>query len=373
MWTEIGQAVNADADRKGAVKMISSTRFRTTDLVQFAETLLYYSGLARERARAVAEILVEGDLLGHTTHGLQLLPIYLGVLERGEMAHEGEPTVLSDHGSAISWDANWLPGPWMMRRCLDVAFGRMERQPTVTTVVRRASHIGCLAAYAYDAAQRGYFLLLTCSDPSVASVAPYGAVEGRMTPNPIAAGWPTQDVPVFIDVCPSTTTNGMIARLARNGERLPGPWLITGAGDPTDDPVTFGPPEGSAIMPLGGIDLGHKGFALGLLVETLTSALGGFGRADETNHWGASVFALLINPAMFGGADAFRREAQWLADSCRSAKPRPEAKVRLPGERAHAIRLRGLADGVVLHAETMPNLEPWALRLGVVAPPPLES
>ena len=353
--------------------MISTNRFRATDLVQFAETLLHRSGLAQERAHAVAEILVEGDLLGHTTHGLQLLPIYLGVLERGEMAHEGEPTLLSDYGSAISWDANWLPGPWVMRRSLDVAFGRIERQPTVTTVIRRASHIGCLATYAHDAAQRGYFLLLTCSDPSVASVAPYGAVEGRMTPNPIAAGWPTQDVPVVIDVCPSTTTNGMIGRLARNGERFPGPWLITSAGDPTDDPATFGPPEGGAIMPLGGIDLGHKGFALGLLVEALTSALGGFGRADETKHWGASVFALLINPAMFGGADAFRREAQWLADSCRSAKPLPESKVRLPGERAHGIRLRGLAEGVVLHAETMPNLEPWALRLGVIAPRPLES
>jgi L-lactate dehydrogenase len=353
--------------------MISSTRFRATELVHFAETLLRRSGLAQERAHSVAEILVEGDLLGHTTHGLQLLPIYLGVLERGEMAHEGEPKVLSDYGSAISWDANWLPGPWMMRRSLDVAFGRIESQPTVTTVIRRASHIGCLATYAYNAAQRGYFLLMTCSDPSVASVAPYGAVEGRMTPNPIAAGWPTQDVPVVIDVCPSTTTNGMIARLERNGERFPGPWLITSAGDPTDDPAKFGAPEGGAIMPLGGIDLGHKGFALGLLVEALTSALGGFGRADETKHWGASVFALLINPAMFGGADAFRRETQWLADSCRSAKPRPEAKVRLPGERAHAIRLRGLADGVLLHAETMPNLKPWVLRFGVIAPAPLES
>jgi LDH2 family malate/lactate/ureidoglycolate dehydrogenase len=353
--------------------MTPSARYRVAELVQFGDALLRNLGLVPERARAVAEILVEGDLLGHTTHGLQLLPPYLSALERGELARDGEPSVHSDHGSAFVWDANWLPGPWVMRQALGAACGRMDRQATVTAVIRRAGHIGCLAAYAYDIAKRGYFLLLTCSDPSVATVAPHGAVEGRMTPNPIAAGWPTQTVPVVIDVCPSTTTNGMVGRLARNGERCPGPWLIDSAGNPTDDPAILDAPACGAIMPLGGLDLGHKGFALGLLVEALTAALGGFGRADETTHWGAAIFALLINPAMFGGADAFRREAQWLADSCRGANPRAGAKVRLPGERAHANRMLGLESGVELPPETIPNLERWARGLGVDVPQPLGS
>jgi LDH2 family malate/lactate/ureidoglycolate dehydrogenase len=351
--------------------MIPPPHYRVTELLEFGDALLRGLGLAPERAQAVTEILVEGDLLGHTTHGLQLLPSYLGALERGELERDGEPLVLSDHGSAFLWDASWLPGPWVMRQSLAVACGRMDRLATVTAVIRKAGHIGCLAAYAYDMARRGYFLLLTCSDPSVATVAPHGAVEGRMTPNPIAAGWPTQAAPVVIDVCPSTTTNGMVGRLARNGERCPGPWLVDGAGNPTDDPAVLDAPASGAILPLGGLDLGHKGFALGLLVEALTAGLGGFGRADETTHWGAAIFALLINPAMFGGADAFRREAQWLAESCRGANPRPGAKVRLPGERAHANRMLALDAGLELHAETIANLERWAQRLHVPVPRPL--
>jgi LDH2 family malate/lactate/ureidoglycolate dehydrogenase len=38
----------------------------------------------------------------------------------------------------------------------------------------------------------------------------------------------------------------------------------------------FGNPPG-AMLPLGGIDLGHKGFALGLMVEVLTAGLCGTG------------------------------------------------------------------------------------------------
>ena len=48
------------------------------DLINFARALLVRSGLDEDKARAVADILVEGDLLGHTTHGLALLGPYLG-------------------------------------------------------------------------------------------------------------------------------------------------------------------------------------------------------------------------------------------------------------------------------------------------------
>ena len=54
-----------------------NARYAVNDLISFAENLLVQSGLDRDRAQTVAEILVEGDLLGHTTHGLQLLPAYL--------------------------------------------------------------------------------------------------------------------------------------------------------------------------------------------------------------------------------------------------------------------------------------------------------
>ena len=50
--------------------------------------------LARAGADVVvADILVEGDLMGHTTHGLALLPGYLEELEKGKMTKSGSPRV----------------------------------------------------------------------------------------------------------------------------------------------------------------------------------------------------------------------------------------------------------------------------------------
>src|SRR5271170_928323 len=104
--------------------MTNSPRYSADDLTSYAIALLEAAGLARERAQAVAEILVEGDLLGHTTHGLQLLGQYLKEIDGGNMALEGEPEVIREHGSALTWDGRRLPGPWLVLKAMDWAIAK---------------------------------------------------------------------------------------------------------------------------------------------------------------------------------------------------------------------------------------------------------
>jgi len=350
---------------------MTSIRYQAKDLVRFATALLEKNGLTSYQAKPVAEILLEGDLLGHTTHGLQLLASYLKELESGSMTRAGEPQVISDHPAALTWDGNFLPGPWLVVRAMETAFTRLATQPVVTIVVRRSHHIACLAAYLKRATDRGLVMLLTCSDPAVKSVAPYGGIIGRYTPNPIAFGFPTDGDPVLIDISASTTTNGLVNRLNRQGkgERLPGPWLLDNRGNATNDPAVFLTDPPGTILPLGGVELGHKGFALGIIVETLTAALGGHGRAEGDTRWGASVFLQLIDPQAFGGRDVFVRETAWFADNCRTTPVKSgNPPVRMPGERSLALRAEQLSKGVALHPDIMPSLVPWAEKLGVPLP-----
>jgi L-lactate dehydrogenase len=213
-------------------------------------------------------------------------------------------------------------------------------------------------------------ILLSSSDPSNRAVAPYGGVAPRFSPDPLAAGIPTNAGPILIDISASTTANGVAQRAAKAGERLPGPWLIDREGNPTDDPKVLLDGGGGSLLPLGGLDLGHKGFALALLVEALTSALAGFGRADGEKRWGASVFLQLLNPGAFASREAFERETGFLAQSCRET-PVPPGKppVRLPGEAALTRRAAQLANGVALHPAIMPALASWSERLKVKMPP----
>lgn len=335
----------------------------------WAAELLVRAGMDAVLARDVAAVLVEGDLLGHDTHGLALLAPYLAELEAGTMRRLGRYRVLSERAATALWDGGRLPGPWLVLRAVEDAIARARECGTGTVVIRRSHHIACLAAYLMHATERGFALLIACSDPNSASVAPHGGRKAVFTPDPLAFGVPTSGDPVLIDLSASLTTNGMTARLHKHGRRLAHPWLLDAAGQSTDDPaVLFSEPRGT-ILPAGGIEAGHKGYALALIVELLTGAMAGHGRADPKEGWGATVMVQAFDPAAFGGTDAFVRQADWLAAACRDNPPRPGVDaVRLPGQRGLARKREQLRNGVVLQPDIVPALEPWAQRLGVPVP-----
>jgi L-lactate dehydrogenase len=339
------------------------------DLVAFASALLGRAGLDADKAAAVAAILTEGDLLGHTTHGLALLAPYLAEIEKGTMTRTGEPCVVADFPAAVTWDAQRLPGPWVVLRALDLAMIRARQNGTCSIAIRRSHHIGCLAAYLKRVTDEGLMVILTCSDPNVCSVAPFGGRREVFTPNPLAAAWPTEGDPVILDVSMSITTNGLTKRLHTEGRKFPGPWALTATGEPTDDPAALYTNPPGTLLPMGGLDHGHKGYAFALLVEALTGGLAGHGRANPKEGWSATVFLQVMNPACFGGAEEFRRQTEHLAAACRSTPPRPGfAPVRLPGERGLALRREQLTHGVALHPSILPALAPWAAKFGVALP-----
>jgi L-lactate dehydrogenase len=254
-------------------------------------------------------------------------------------------------------------------RALEQAAGQARTEGTGTVVIRRSHHIGCLASYHRRAAQQGLVLLLTCSDPNTASVAPFGGLEPVFTPNPISAGFPTGGTPASVDISTSTTTNGMTGRLYQQGGKLPAPWLIDGKGQPSDDPaVLFNEPKGT-ILPVGGLDSGHKGYGLSLLVEALTGGLAGHGRADAREGWGATVFLQAIDPVAFAGLEAFERQVGEVARQCRASRPvDAQRPVRLPGERGYQLAAAQAETGVLLHEGILPSLRPWAERYAVAMP-----
>lgn len=350
----------------------SVPRFAADALATFARALLDRAGMRDDIAHDVADILVEGDLLGHTTHGLALLAPYLAEIEQGAMATSGAPEIVNERAAAQTWDGRRLPGPWLTLRALDTASTMAATHGTGTVVIRRSHHIACLAAYLIRAAERGVVAIVQSSDPLLAAVVPHGGITPIITPNPIAAGLPTSDDPILIDVSTSITSMGFAHRERTAGRRLPGPWLIDGDGCATDDPgVLVGEPKG-ALLPLGGLDAGHKGFGLGLFVEALTAGLAGFGRADPTEGWGGTVFVQVLDPEAFGGLDAFRRQMDHLVRAAHASTPRPGVdRVRLPGEGGLRRRREQRANGVALYPTIMPALAPWAEKLGVASPPPL--
>jgi L-lactate dehydrogenase len=123
------------------------------------------------------------------------------------------------------------------------------------------------------------------------------------------------------------------------------------------------------MLPLGGLELGHKGFAVALIVEALTSALSGYGRSKSPRPYTASVFVQIIDPDAFGGRDAFAHEMQHVVDICQATPVAAgNPPVRVPGQAALARRRTNLREGIELHEGILPALTPWAHRFGVALP-----
>jgi LDH2 family malate/lactate/ureidoglycolate dehydrogenase len=347
-------------------------RYAPQSLLRLAHALLRHAGLDDDKAEAVASVLLDADLMGHTTHGLALLGPYLGELASGSMRAQGQPTVIADRPAAVTWDGDRLPGPWLVLRAMELAIERAATLGSCTVVIRRSHHIACLAAYLPRATARGVVMLLHCSDPNAASVAPHGGLDAVFTPNPLSAGFPTRSEPVLIDISSSATTNGLTNRLHQEGARLPAAWVMDGHGRPSDDPaVLFNSPKGT-ILPLGGKDSGHKGYGLSLMVEALTGGLAGHGRADPKEGWGATVFLQILDPQAFAGRDAFERQTSEVAQQCRASRPAVAGQpVRLPGERALALAAQQRVQGVALYPSIMAQLAPWAEKFGEPLPPAL--
>jgi L-lactate dehydrogenase len=282
----------------------------------------------------------------------------------------GEPEVIKDGGPTLLWDGAYLPGLWLVNRAIDLAIERIDRWGVVTVSMRRSHHIGCLAALAKQAADRGFVAIIANSDPSGQRVAPHGGTEPLLTPNPFAIGYPGRDHPVLVDICASITTVSMTRQKLAAGEMFEHQWLLDAEGSPTCDPAVLEntEPRGSLQL-VGGPEYGHKGFGLALMIEALSQGLSGHGRRDAPKRWGGNVFLQVIDPDFFAGRDSFAEQMDFLSEKCRANRPiRSGQPVRVPGDQAARGIAAAMRDGVTFDAKSWAAIARCARELGVAIP-----
>jgi len=349
-----------------------SSRYHYESLIQFSRSLFEAAGLAADRANVMASVFLEADLLGLTTHGMNRVASNLSWLECGQSRTSGEPEVLADRGNLFNWDANFLPGPWVVSRAIEQCIERVASRGIVCATIRRSQHIAALGAYCPRIAEAGYVALITCSSPNENSVCAHGGINPVFSANPFAFVAPGDDYPVLFDISLCITAGGYVSRAMREGKKLPGRYLKDNKGEISDDPAVFFTDPAGSIMPIGGVSHGYKGYAMTLMSEILTMALGGYGRADDsaaTDGEANSVFIQMFDPGAFGSLSDFSKQINKIKSMCEDSENRPgDDPVRVPGQRAWQRRLDQLANGVELYPTIIEDLKPWAEKLGVDMP-----
>jgi LDH2 family malate/lactate/ureidoglycolate dehydrogenase len=347
--------------------------YKYQDLLAFLTSLFKGAGVPGAQAATLAGTFTEADLLGFPTHGLNRVASNLGWLESGETRPLAQPTTLVDTGPVINWDANYMPGPVVMSQALDLVCNRARQFGQATMVIRRAQHIACLATYLMKAVEQHLVIQIICSSPADRCISAFGGSEPIFSPNPVAFGAPASDVPVLIDMSLSIVAEGRVAGAQREGVQMSSACLKDNQGEVSSDPSDYWSDPRGSIMPIGGLDHGHKGYGLTLWSELLCQALGNYGRADELEFGEEnSVIIQVFDPSVFGSLEGFVRESDYLTRQCRHSRVRDgDEAVRVPGDRAMALRTEQLENGVTIADAVMIDLAAWAKKYNTPMPVPI--
>ena len=314
----------------------------------------------------IAHYLVESNLVGHDSHGVIRVPIYIQWLREGKvLANQELKTVFENEVIAIV-DGQYGFGQTMGAKAMELGLAKVRKQGVAVVALRNPGHLGRIGDWAEMAARAGILSLHFVNTSGMGIlVAPFGGIERRLSANPVAAGIPIPGkAPLIWDISTSTIAEGKIKVALNKGVPVPDNCLIDPEGRPTNDPkVFYGPPPG-AILPFGG----HKGFGLGILAEVLAGALTGNScsnpaKADRLTN---GMLAILLNPAVFQNEQEFAAEVNRFIEYVRSSKKiSPESEILMPGEIEDRNRARRRRDGIDLDEKTWGQILATAKALQV--------
>lgn len=338
---------------------------RLTDLVR---ALFVAAGAPDGNATRVATSLVDANLAGHDSHGVIRIPQYVAAMRSGEIVAAAQPEIAQETEASAIVDGHWGFGQVTTSFATQVAVAKAKQTMLAAVGVTRLHHTGRLGEYPTMAATEGIILLLFGGGlGGLPLAAPFGGCRAVLGANPIAAGFPLGPdySPLIVDFATTVIAEGKV-RVARDaGQSLPMGAILNREGFPTTDPNDFY--DGGMLLPFGG----HKGYALAVAAEMLAAALVAPSRWTEAGRGGpvfgqSGLFALAIDPAIFGTRDEYDRIADATVARLKGIPPAPGfAEVLIPGEPEARTRAERLRDGIPVAAATWQAIVAVATDLGI--------
>lgn len=351
--------------------MPSVDRLRPEALGRLTSEVFLRLGLAPADVEVVSATLLEASLAGYDSHGLMRIAVYAEDIRAGRVDVTARPRVLRESAASALLDGAWAIGPVTAAHAVTLAGVKARAVGVGCVAARRCNDLARLGAYVRAPAEQGLLSLLFVNDAGDgAAVVPQPGSPAFLSTNPIAAGIPRRDgPPMVVDLATATAAIGKLRMALNRGLAVPEGWLVDAAGVTVTDPAAFfAEPRGAGLLPLGGVLAGHKGYALGLLVDVLAGALGGAGTSrgvvEEGGRNGLCVIA--IDPAYFGPPAEFLDRVESLAVALAGLPVTPgRPAVRLPGEGAERERRRRMREGVPVDGPTWAGLCALMQSLGL--------
>ena len=219
------------------------------------------------------------------------------------------------------------------------------------------------AFYPMMAAAEGFVSF--CTTTSVPTLAPFGSRTRMTGNNPMAFAAPrASGPPVVLDMALTPVALGKVMRARAEGREIPEEWGFQDLeGLPTTDPETA---MGGVIPALGAVSA-YKGTGLSMFMNLLAGALPGGFHSNQVSIGKRGQFLMVIDPEIFGEADAFAAAVDDMVEQVKSADPLPDVEeVFAPGEIEQRAYEERIAEGhVVYPSSTLQDLRDLSSEMGI--------
>lgn len=326
-----------------------------------------------EEAALTARLMVEANLTGHDTHGVRQTPRYVGLVAEGVIRVGAPVEVVRETPATAVLDAHDNLGYVGATRAAELAIAKCLATGLAAVGVRNLNHVGRVGAYAEMVAAAGLVGLVTVNVQGRGiHVTPFGGLAKRLGTNPLSAAFPNpKGPPILLDFA-TTAVAGNKVRQAHSRGKPAGPgWFVRPDGSPSTDPQDF--VDGNALLlPLGG-EQGHKGYALGVMVDLLSGVLAGSGTGlSKPRDLNNGTFLLCVNPDLFLERSEYEAQVGAYVDYLHDTPPAPGAPpVMVPGEYEARNRAARLEAGIELEPPVWADVVACAQAHGVAVPEPL--
>ncbi|KAJ8717398.1 hypothetical protein PYW08_005797 [Mythimna loreyi] len=331
----------------------------TQDAQRFMVDCLKAVGAGKKPALQQAELLIEADKMGHHSHGMNRLELYVNDIKTGKCQPNNECKILKE-SEATAWvDACNVLGATSSHFCMDLAIKKAGKAGVGWVSSKGGNHNGIMGFWARKAAKEGMIgMAFTNTSPLCPPTRGKQPVLGTNPLSVVAPG--AQDELFYLDMATTAVAFGKIEIQRRKGKPLHPGWA-----QGTDGKITVDPEEASKariLLPLGGGEMtsGYKGFGLAAVVELFCGVLAGSKYGHHVRTWSLAEGGepanlgqcfVAVNTSCF--APGFQDRVAAIMQHWRSIEPtEPCLRVKCPGDRERRNKEEAESKGTVTYLDS---------------------
>ena len=334
-------------------------------------------GFTEEESTQITDVLLDADLSGIESHGIQRLIRYHHEVTEGYVKLEAKPEIVKETPLSATIEGHDAMGQVLSVKAMSMAIDKAKKSGVGIVAVRNSNHYGIAGYYTRMAAEQG--LIGICMTNTEAIMVPTFGREAMLGTNPIAFSMPATPVPFTFDAATTVVPRGKLEVYAKRDGVIKDGWALDENGHPSTDAArvlgNIIGKTGGGILPLGGAGeetSGYKGYGFGMLCEICTGILSGGLTSNHVNRTPGRTnichFFMAVDYSMFGEKEDLEAAlSKYLEELRQSPKAEGADRIYTHGEKEFENRQKVMTEGILVNEKTYAEMQMIADYTGSAA------